>query len=238
MGEPMRNVMFTHSVEGRETTLSLCVTKTTGYMQRIRYSTFLLLIAALGWMALPQASNAQIGVVGGLNFESLDDLDAGEASASFESSTGYHVGLAFNRDFAVLGLRLSGIYRRVGEYEFAGQQGGSESFSLSTIEVPLDLKYRLALPLVTPYAMAGPQVSFPIGEDELDDSLEDVNLSGNVGAGVEFNLGGVRLAPEVRYEFGVTSVFGDDFELPGTDNSIDVNEPKLSAFSIRLHLFF
>jgi hypothetical protein len=236
MGEPMRNVMFTHSVEGRETTLSLCVTKTTGYMQRIRYSTFLLLIAALGWMALPQASNAQIGVVGGLNFESLDDLDAGEASANFESSTGYHVGLAYTRDFAVLGVRLSGIYRRVGEYEFAGQQGGSESFSLSTIEVPLDLKYRLALPLVTPYAMAGPQVSFPIGEDELDDSLEDVNLSGNVGAGVEFNLGGVRLAPEVRYEFGVTSVFGDDLEILGND--VDVNDPKLSAFSIRLHLFF
>ena len=213
-------------------------------MQRIRYSTFLLLIAALGWMALPQASNAQIGVVGGLNFESLDDLDAGEASANFESSTGYHVGLAFNRDFAVLGLRLSGIYRRVGEYEFAGEQGGSESFSLSTIEVPLDLKYRLSLPLVTPYAMAGPQVSFPIGDgsgelgDDFEDNLEDVNLSGNVGAGVEFNLAGVRLTPELRYEFGVTSIFGDDFEIPGTENSIDVNDPKLSAFSIRLHVFF
>jgi hypothetical protein len=136
----------------------------------------------------------------------------------------------------VLGLRLSGIYRRVGEYEFAGEQGGSESFSLSTIEVPLDLKYRLSLPLVTPYAMAGPQVSFPIGEDELDDSLEDVNLSGNVGAGVEFNLAGVRLTPELRYEFGVTSIFGDDLEVLGND--VDVNDPKLSAFSIRLHVFF
>jgi hypothetical protein len=207
-------------------------------MQRIRYSTFLLLIAALGWMALPQASNAQIGVVGGLNFESLDDIEVSgqDAGANFESSTGYHVGLSFNRDFAVLGLRLSGIYRRVGEYEFAGEQGGSESFSLSTIEVPLDLKYRLSLPLVTPYAMAGPQVSFPIGEDELDDSLEDVNLSGNVGAGVEFNLAGVRLTPELRYEFGVTSIFGDDLEVLGND--VDVNDPKLSAFSIRLHVFF
>ncbi|MGM0706002.1 MAG: outer membrane beta-barrel protein, partial [Bacteroidota bacterium] len=107
-------------------------------------------------MALPQASSAQVGVVGGLNFESLDDVSQ---EATFESSTGYHVGLAYTRDFAVLGLRLSGIYRRVGEYEFAGNQGGSESFNLSTIEVPLDVKYRLALPLVTPYAMAGPQVS-------------------------------------------------------------------------------
>lgn len=206
-------------------------------MQRIRYSTFLLLIAALGWMALPQASTAQVGIVGGLNFESLDDLSNDNASANFESSTGYHLGLAFNRDFAVLGLRLSGIYRRVGEYEFAGAEGGSESFNLSTVEIPLDVKYRMTLPLVTPYAMAGPQVSFPIGEDEFDDSLEDVNLSGNVGAGVEFNLGGVRLTPELRYEFGVTSIFDDDFEVGGIDVNVD-DDPKLSAFSIRLHVFF
>jgi len=210
-------------------------------MQRIRYSTFLLLIAALGWMALPQASTAQVGIVGGLNFESLDDVSQ---DATFESSTGYHVGLSYNRDFAVLGLRLSGIYRRVGEYEFAGQQGGdSATLDLSTIEIPLDLKYRLALPLVTPYAMAGPQVSFPIGDgsgefgDDFEDNLEDVNLSGNVGAGVEFNLGGVRLTPELRYEFGVTSIFDDDFEVGGIDVNVD-DDPKLSAFSIRLHVFF
>lgn len=209
-------------------------------MQRIQYSTFLLLIAALGWMALPQASSAQVGVVGGLNFESLDDVSQ---EATFESSTGYHVGLAYTRDFAVLGLRLSGIYRRVGEYEFAGQQGGdSATLDLSTIEIPLDLKYRLALPLVTPYAMAGPQVSFPIGNgsgelgDDFEDNLEDVNLSGNVGAGVEFNLGGVRLAPELRYEFGVTSIFDDDLEIGDTD--LNVDDPKLSAFSIRMHVFF
>ena len=213
-------------------------------MQRIRYSAFLLLIASLGWMAVPQASTAQIGVVGGLNFENLDDLSSENASANFESSTGYHVGLSYNRDFAVLGLRLSGIYRRVGEYQFAGQQGGeSSTLDLSTIEIPLDLKYRLALPLVTPYAMAGPQVSFPIGDgsgefgDNFEDSLEDVNLSGNVGAGVEFNLGGVRLTPELRYEFGVTSIFDDDLEVFGTDVNVD-DDPKLSAFSIRLHVFF
>ena len=214
-------------------------------MQRIRYSALLLLLASLGWMAVPQASSAQIGVVGGLNFESLDDLSSENATtANFESSTGYHVGLAYNRDFAVLGLRLSGIYRRVGEYEVAGTSAGeSSTLDLSTIEIPLDLKYRLALPLVTPYAMAGPQVSFPIGSgsgefgDDFEDNLEDVNLSGNVGAGVEFNLGGVRLTPELRYEFGVTSIFDDDLEVLGSDVN-ESDDPKLSAFSIRLHVFF
>ena len=214
-------------------------------MKRIRYSALLLLLASLGWMALPQASSAQIGIVGGLNFESLDDIEASgqDVGANFESSTGYHVGLVFNRDLAVLGLRLGAIYRRVGEYEVAGTEGGGAStLELSTIEIPLDLKYRLALPVVTPYAMAGPQVSFPIGNgsgvggDAFEDSLEDVNLSGNVGAGVEFNLAGLRLTPELRYEFGVTSVFGDDLEIG--DASVNVDDPKLSAFSIRLHVYF
>ncbi|MES3629413.1 MAG: porin family protein [Longimonas sp.] len=211
-------------------------------MNRLRYSTLLLLVASLGFLLVPQQSHAQIGVVGGLNFESLDDLSSESASANFESSTGYHVGLAFNRDFAVLGLRLGAIYRRVGEYRFedfddAGDLLDSESFSLSTIELPLDLKYRFTLPLVTPYAMAGPQVSFPIGENDLGDGLEDVTLSGNIGAGVEFNLAGLRLTPELRYEFGVTSLVEDEFEILGT--SIQPSEsPNLSAFSVRLHVFF
>lgn len=209
-------------------------------MKRLRYSAFLLLIAGLTWVMMPHTSQAQVGILGGFNYENLDDISGAEngEGGTFDSAAGYHLGVTFNRDFTVFGARLSGVYRRVGEYEFGGVAGvASETATLHAIEVPLDVKYRLTLPIATPYVMAGPQLAFPFSDnDDFSDGLEDAYLAGNIGAGVELSAFGVRLTPELRYQFGVTSLVGDDFDVGGVSFSGD-DDINMSTVSLRLHIF-
>lgn len=187
-------------------------------------------------------AQAQLGVAAGLNFESTDDIQAsGSQEAAFDNSTGYHIGLVYDLGVGPLSVRPGVLYRRVGDIEFpSGTADAVLSRSLSTIEVPVDVRLTvLPLPVVSPYLMAGPMVSFPLGEDELGDLTEDVSLSANIGAGATISVPGLPLSlqPELRYEFGLTSYIGEDAQVG--DVSFDVqNEPKLSAFSVRLNVLF
>lgn len=182
-------------------------------------------------------AHAQLGVAAGLNFESTDDITAsGSREAALDNSTGYHIGLVYDLGVGPLSLRPGVLYRRVGDLELPTTDDAIVERSLSTIEVPVDVRFTvLPLPVVSPYLMAGPMASFPIGEDELGDLTEDVSLSANIGVGANISLPGVSLAlqPELRYEFGLTNYIGDD-----AFGGATFDDPKFSAFSVRLHVLF
>ena len=191
-------------------------------------------------------AQAQLGVAAGLNFESTDDISAtaGQAQSSefgFDNSTGYHVGLVYDLGVGPLSLRPGVFYRRVGDIALPSGPNERVERSLSTIEVPVDVRLTvLPLPIISPYLMAGPMASFPIGEDELGDLTEDISLSANIGAGATISLPGLPLSlqPELRYEFGLTSyIGGDEVQIGGATFNPD-DDPKLSAFSVRLNVLF
>ena len=198
--------------------------------------TLVLLVCLLVGTAALQPAQAQLGVAAGLNFQSLDDFDTGNAEATYESSTGYHVGLFYDLAVGPLALRPGLFYRDIGGYAV-----NDENFDINLIEVPLDVRFRLfALPFVKPYLLASPVLNFPQGDDAFGEGLEDFAVSGNVGLGVEFSLPGVgfRLMPEFRYAFGLQSYFSDEeFELGGfTFDPSDT--PNESAYMLRLNVGF
>ena len=191
-------------------------------------------------------AQAQFGVAAGLNFESSDDIRGSTTQeAALDNSTGYHVGLVYDLGVGPLSLRPGVFYRRVGDVALPSTDNGAElaivERSLSTVEVPVDVRLTvLPLPVISPYVMAGPMASFPIGEDELGDLTEDVSVSANIGVGANISLPGVSLAlqPELRYEFGLTSYIGDEEVEIGGATFNPEDEPKLSAFSVRLNVLF
>ena len=197
----------------------------------------LLLIAMLG--AAP--AQAQLGIAGGLNFESSDDI-SGDVSANFDNSTGYHIGIVYDAGFGPVNIRPGFFYRKVGTYEFGNVTGGSAgSVDISTFEIPVDLRLNLLVtPVVKPYVLAGPMLTIPrsnadgFGDgDDFEDFTEDTSLSANVGAGVQISLPAVpfKLQPELRYEFGISDYVDTD--------AVQVSEsPKFSAFSLRVNVIF
>jgi hypothetical protein len=195
---------------------------------------------ALGLVAAaPRAAHAQFGVAGGLNFASLGDISTNNLDANFENSTAYHVGIFYDASFGPLAVRPGVFFKRVGQYE-VGAQGLTESFNVSSIEIPIDVRYTLLpVPVVSPYVLAAPVFAIPRGEDEFGDALNDVALSADVGLGTEISLPGVPVTPliELRYSFGISSYVGEDFEVGDTSINVDDSE-RLNAFMLRVGVKF
>lgn len=215
--------------------------------ERLRIALFTFLTGLVLTVA-PAPTQAQIGVAGGLNFESAGDITTESANANFESSTGYHVGVVLEVGLGPINIRPGAFYRRVGEFDLSqvSDQLESAQYTVTAWEVPVDVRVPiLTTPLISPYILGGPKVTIPRGEDEFDDAMEDLTYTLNVGVGAQISLPGssLRLQPELRYEFGATGFIdeGTQVDLPGETGSVNFTpeeSPQFSTFALRLNLLF
>jgi len=208
------------------------------YMRSSIRSLGILLLAAGLTVGLTTSAQAQLGVAGGLNLSSDDDLELQNRQQTLSNSTGYHVGLVYDIGLGALSVRPGIFYRHVGSYDFGNvSAGGNESLDLSTIEAPLDVRLTvLPLPFIDPYLMAGPKLTIPRGEGELGDETEEVSVTANVGFGFAVAVPKlpIELQPEVRYEFGTSNYIEDEFDIE--DQTFSPSDPQFSTFSIRLNI--
>jgi hypothetical protein len=210
-----------------------------------RWTLLAALLLALGTMP----AQAQLGIAGGLNFESTDDIRAGTEGqeAAFDNSTGYHIGVVYDLGLGPLSIRPGFFYRRVGTYDFQAIASDLQdpTFDVEAFEIPVDARLTvLSLPVLKPYLLAGPQVTIVQGEEELGDLTKGQSFSLNVGAGTEISLPGapITLQPELRYEFGATKYLDEDESItiggPEGPEFSPADSPRFSAFSVRLHILF
>lgn len=211
-------------------------------MKVLRTHLLVVLLSALGLLAVPQAQ-AQLGIAAGANFDRFSDIESQNYQATFDNATGFHVGLFYDLAVGPLALRPGLFYMDVGDVQpaLAGDSTpNAESFDVSLIEVPIDARFRLMmLPLVQPYVLAGPSFRFASsGDDDFNEAMNDFSMAGNVGLGLEIGLPAstLRLFPEVRYAFGLSS-FAEDFEFQGANIQID-DGTRLNNFMLRLGLTF
>jgi len=201
----------------------------------------LLALLLLGATSIP--AQAQLGVAGGLNFESAGDIETTtQNNATLDNSTGYHIGLVYELGLGPATVRPGFFYRRVGTFEFSTDAlpQGENQFDVSAWQVPVDLRFTvLPTPLVSPYVLAGPMATFPRGENDFDDATEEISYSLNVGIGANISLPAVslKIQPELRYEFGASKFIKDDFEIGGTEFQPQ-DAPRFSAFGLRVNVVF
>lgn len=212
-------------------------------------SVSLLLCAAILFLTTPASAQVPIGDLGisvGGNYETLDDVSAGNTSLAFDKSAGFHAGVSYDQPLSDnLSVRPAFVVRRAGQYSFPGSLSGngsalleSEEFELWMFEIPVDLRYRFSeLGPASLYGLIGPQLSIPRAENDFEATMEDVSYSANVGLGVEFDLpAGLMLLPEVRYEYGITNAFKEEFTYRFQDFSVS-DSPSVGALSLRVHLY-
>lgn len=208
--------------------------------RRTTYSAFFVLLL-FGLVATP--AQAQLGVGGGLNFESAGDIQTStNNNATLDNSTGYHLGVVYELGLGPATLRPGFFYRRVGTFEFSTDAlpQGESRFDVSAWQVPVDLRFTvLPTPLISPYVLAGPMATFPRGEDEFDDATEEISYSLNVGVGANISLPALSLniQPELRYEFGASKFIKDDFEIGDTEFQPQ-DSPSFSSFGLRVNVVF
>jgi hypothetical protein len=190
-------------------------------MRPLRYLALALALAA------PLASttaHAQIipkfGATGGLNFGSLSDA----AGLDLDNSTGYHVGVFGDVGFGPLAARVSVLYVRVGDIELPILNDPEISF----VAVPVDFKFRFPTPVLKPYALAGPEARFAVG-DLADLEAESVAFALNVGVGAELSaIVGPSMFAELRYGFDVTGF------APGEAGDFADEDFRVNAFYVRV----
>jgi hypothetical protein len=200
------------------------------------------LLTGLLLVSTATPARAQLGVAAGLNFESAGDIDTNtntQQNTTLDNSTGYHVGLVYDLGLGPLNVRPGFFYRKVGQtYEFPSsiEEANAE---VSAWEVPVDLRFTvLSTPIISPYVLAGPKASFVRSDlDEIDDELEDISYSIAIGLGAEISLGSaLTLQPELRYDYGATSYIDETIEVGNVEFTQE--DPKLSAFALRLNVLF
>ena len=180
------------------------------------------LIKTLTFLALLSTTLLQaqfeFGVKGGLNYDSLGDVDYTDISAtdlSAGSKTGYHIGAYGKIDLLLFYLRP--------EIQFTKINSGfsDKNIGLSKIEVPILLGYKILGPLSV---FAGPSFQYILNEDVEGTTLTDIEENFTVGLQIGTRISFGRFGLGVRYERGFTD---NDVRILGV-NGVDV-EGRIDA---------
>ena len=174
------------------------------------------LIKTLTFLALLSTSLLQaqfeFGVKGGLNYDSLGDVDYDDFSAtdlSAGSKTGYHIGAYGKIDLLLFYLRP--------EIQFTKINSGfaDKNIGLSKIEAPILIGYKILGPLSV---FAGPSFQYILNEDVEGTTFTDIEENFTVGLQIGTRISFGRLGLGVRYERGFTD---NDVRILGV-NGVDV----------------
>lgn len=102
-------------------------------------------------------------------------------------------------------------------------ENGTEKMNRDYIEIPVNLKYKLSLPLVsnvlTPYLFTGPSFAFKTGKSEITDFVKSkkCDIAWNIGLGLELVK---HLQIGASYGFGITKALdfvGKDVNAAGIE---------------------
>ncbi len=186
------------------------------------------LVALLVGLGLPTLVQAQgMGISAGANFNALGDVETSDRSATLENATGWHVHLWFDLPLGPVALRPGLRYMDAGRLFEPDETVNFEDFTeeqvVAFLELPVDVRFRMTLPLVTPYFLVGPILRFTTDPSN-EDRLESFSLAAGAGVGAELGLAGLRFFPEIKYSFGVTRFTKEEYQLGGVTISPDEDQ--------------
>jgi len=114
------------------------------------------ILAAALMVAVPPAARAQLGIKGGFSYGNVSNR--GVLPGNLDTRTGFAAGLSLNSGTGLLGFGVEGLYAQRG----VTSTTTGDSRKLDYIDVPAYLRVSLPTPGMSPFAFAGPQVSFEL----------------------------------------------------------------------------
>ncbi|MDX2194227.1 MAG: porin family protein [Gemmatimonadales bacterium] len=172
-----------------------------------------LALTAAALAAVAPAASAQNILIGPMAGANLSKLDVSNVGASVSSRTGF-LGGAFTR--IALGPSLA-----IGAEAFFSGQGADPVGAINRVDlhyvnVPVYLRVAVPLPVVKPFAFAGPQLGMKVkceqraaATNTVSDcptGFKSADWSAVGGVGVEIGLGGGALVSTLRYQYGLSEL--------------------------------
>ena len=191
----------------------------------------LLILFALSAVSVADAQ-VRFGAKGGLNIAKAEfNKDAFKS----DNVTGFHLGPTIEAMFGEggLGFDLALLYSQ------KGFKSDEETVRNSYIEVPVNLKFKLGMPLVNPYFAAGPYVGFRVSGDKawnVSTTIKEQIKAKSFSAGLNFALGAElfsKLQLQLNYCWGLTDNY-ETFEGKDLDSYIG----KAHTWSVSAAYFF
>jgi hypothetical protein len=175
------------------------------------------------------SAQLRFGVRGGVNIANATfDRDAFRP----DNITGFHLGPTLDAAFGPGGIGFDAAVL----YSRKGFESEKRKVSNAFLEVPVNVKFKLGLPLVNPYVAAGPYIDICIsGDKTVDDAVRQIKTK-SFGAGLNFGAG-VELFSTLQlgltYSLGLT----DNYE---TFKVGDINsyKGKGHTWSVSAAVFF
>lgn len=200
-----------------------------------KYIRVLYLVVAslsLGLVSAPSAF-AQIGFAFGSNSNRLTEIDE---FTSFESAQGWHIEIWFDMPLGPLEMRPGLRFVSAGSiFEVANdaESAFADDVNISIFEIPVDFRFRFNMEILTPYIALGPVLRFPSGGGDEISGMNNMHVAGEFGVGLELFFSRVRLYPELKYVFGITSFTGEEIQI-AQRSYFPADNQLLNGFMIRL----
>ena len=149
------------------------------------------------------------------NKEIINDVVNSENQAGFTGG----IMMEFTAPVINLGFDASLMY----VHRPSVKSGNGETASRDYIELPINLKYKIGLPVVghiiTPYVFTGPSFAVLVGKKEITEAFENksFDMAWNVGLGLQFFS---KLQIGASYAFGLSNAITSKVGIT-SDGSVD-----------------
>jgi hypothetical protein len=142
----------------------------------------------------------------GVNFgiNKANAVLSGNSSAAVENGLGFRLGVT--SDLA-LSKRFSIAPKAEMSFNTSSITENGERTSIRPVDLELmaHLKINLLKCGLSPYLVVGPNIKMPIGSGALTMPTRD-NLSLDLGVGLDVPFGRFKIAPELRYSYGLMNI--------------------------------
>lgn len=203
----------------------------------MKKSALLVLIAVLGLVAVPASAQLKFGLKGGVN---VSKASISKDVLATKNVTGFNIGpmVEFRLPIVGVGMDAALLYSQKG---FKSMDNGAVDKSMKTdyLEVPVNFKWKIGIPLVKFFLAAGPYVNFRIAGDkiwEIPGSAFGQLKSKSFGAGLNFGAG-VELLSHLQVGFNYGLGLTNDYKTLGIADVADATG-KSRGWSINAAILF
>jgi hypothetical protein len=198
-----------------------------------------ILILVTAFMLLSVQGFSQFGIKGGLNFNSLEDINLrGVKDFDIGNSTGFNAGILYKIKIPLVGLAIQPelIYSQTNSSintEIAGLSNLNGDLKIGTLMLPVGLQWGIDLMLFRPFIQAVPYIGYTVNTQN-----KITNLNWNVdkfkyGVGLGAGLDIWKLQISGRYNWDLGDVA--EFEWKGVDT---FKGGKNKGFELSLAILF
>ncbi|MGE3614398.1 MAG: porin family protein [Gemmatimonadales bacterium] len=153
----------------------------------------------------PAAAQSSVGIKAGASFGNISNK--GVLPGSLGTRTGVAGGIFLGTGSSLLSLGVEGLYAQRGLR--TDENIADAETRLDYVDLPLYLKVQAPVPALSPFAYAGPQISFEVkcaqadgGPCAADPARKKTTFAGVIGGGIRFGM----LSVEGRYLYGLTDL--------------------------------